>query len=752
MTNMLNEWRREKCLYLALAFLSANIGLIGLSAMGFDFIVVRQIVGFVCLTFIPGNLILRLLKIRNLNAVETILYSVGLSIAFVMLTGLFINAAFPYFGVSKPISTLPVTITLTVCTIILGVAAYVSDRSYQPPMKKRPDKRELSISSVLILVLLPFIASIGALWVTYRQENTILLILICLLAIIPLLVVKGIISKRLFPLAIVVISVSLLLHQTLISPYLTGWDIHTENYFQRLVIANGFWDASIDNNVNAMISITMLCPVFSIVLGIDSTWVFKIIYPVIFSLVPLAIFEICRQQIGSQKAFFAAFFFMSVLVFFTEMTALARQQIAELYFVLFILLIVENKLNQLQKTIMAVVFLMSMTVSHYGLAYIGVAFFGIGWVLLKLIKSKIGKPGKFLFREYSSASTFTGTLVILYMVFLLCGYMYLSTGSNLNTIVYVGKSLYSNLTDFFNFRSRETIVGTALGVDFAYQSIYGKSFRIIQYLTQLFIVLGLIKTILKPRDSKFKLEYVVLSIVAMLILGCCIIILSFSNFLNMSRFYHIALITLSPFCILGGEMLWQWLCRLFKSISMIFNKRQFVATGYSSFGNDSKFFYSLFTLFILIPYFLFNTGFIFEISNLGYVPGHIPVSMSLSNYRVDFTDYYWKEAAGGKWLADRCNKKTIVYGDEYSVLLLDDWLQGVTSDTFSSNFEEVKDKFYIFLREWNIVQGETILMDVSGLNVNRKRVKISSCRPLSNMLVYNNLVYDNSGSQIFIQE
>lgn len=748
---MLNEWRIEKYLSLALAFLLANIGLIGLSALGFDIVVLRQIVGFIFLTFIPGNLILRILKIRNLNVVETILYSVGLSIAFIMLTGLFINVVFPHIGISKPISTLPVTLTLTIFMIILGAAAYISNKSYQPLLNKHHEKTELSVPSVLILTLLPFIASLGALWLTYRQENTVLLILICIIAIMPVLAIKGIIPRKLFPLAIFVISFSLLLHQTLISPYLTGWDIHIENYYQGLVVANGFWDASIPNNVNAMISITMLCPIYSIILGIDSIWVFKIFYPIIFSLVPLAVFEICRKQIGCKKAFLATFFFMSMLVFFTEMTALARQQIAELFFVLIVLLMIDNKLSQLQKTIMVIVFAMSMTVSHYGLAYIGIAFFGVGWILFKIIKSKT-----VINEEYNSTNTFTGTLVILYVVFLLSWYMYLSTGSNFNTIVYISNSLYSNLADFFNFTTRESLVGTALGLDFAHQSVSGKCFRIIQYLTQLFIILGLLKTIVKPKIYKFKLEYIALSMVAVLILFCCISIPLFANYLHVTRFYHIALITLSPFCILGGEILWQWLYRLFKSVLIRLKKWPLVLAQVDILSSKNNVFYSLFTVFILIPFFLFNTGFIFEITNEKYVPGTIPVSMSLSNYRVDFTDYYWKEAAGCKWLSDRCNKKTIVYGDHYSVLLLNDWLNGVTLKTFSTDiealFEEIQNKFCIFLREWNIVQGEALLKDVRGAELFEKRISISDCQHLSNMINYKNLVYDNSGSQIIIQD
>lgn len=51
----------------------------------------RQILGFLFLTVLPGLLILRILKLNKLHTIEIILYSVGLSIAFVMFFGLLLN-------------------------------------------------------------------------------------------------------------------------------------------------------------------------------------------------------------------------------------------------------------------------------------------------------------------------------------------------------------------------------------------------------------------------------------------------------------------------------------------------------------------------------------------------------------------------------------------------------------------------------------------------------------------------------------
>ena len=84
-----SDWEIKKCLWISLAVLLANLGLIGLAASGFDIPILRQTVGFIFLAFIPGILILRILKIHNAGIIESLIYSVGLSIAFIYFAGLF---------------------------------------------------------------------------------------------------------------------------------------------------------------------------------------------------------------------------------------------------------------------------------------------------------------------------------------------------------------------------------------------------------------------------------------------------------------------------------------------------------------------------------------------------------------------------------------------------------------------------------------------------------------------------------------
>ena len=66
--------------------------------------------------------------------------------------------------------------------------------------------------------------------------------------------------------------------------------------------------------------------------------------------------------------------------------------------------------------------------------------------------------------------------------------------------------------------------------------------------------------------------------------------------LNTERTLHIALILVAPLCILGGETFFKYIFKHIRSISL------------------SQSTYAKMMLIILIPYFLFNTGFVWDLA------------------------------------------------------------------------------------------------------------------------------------------
>ena len=338
-------------------------------AIFLDIPFLRQILGFLFLTFLPGLVILHILRLNKLSRVETILYSVGLSIAFSMSTGFFINLLYPFFGIPNPLSTVPLIITISILVILLSVISYLRNKGLSGFVSI--DIKELYSPSVLFLVLLPFLIVLVACLFYFYGNNVILLLLLGLISLAVILAVFGVIQTKLFPLVIVTTALGLLLYQVLTPFYfLAPGDLQWEYYTYKIVEMNSYWDPATSGNLNAMLSVVMYPTIFSKLLNIDGAWILKIVYPLIFALVPLALYRVYQKQTTERVAFLSSFFFMSVFAFFITLPFIPRQEIAGLFYALLILLLVSKEMNGLARAALVIIFGGSIIVSHYGLSYI----------------------------------------------------------------------------------------------------------------------------------------------------------------------------------------------------------------------------------------------------------------------------------------------------------------------------------------------------------------------------------------------
>ncbi len=780
-----NNWELKKCLWMSLAFLLAALALVWLAASGFDIPVLRQIISFIFLTFIPGILILRILRIHNINAIESLVYSVGLSLAFIMFTGLFANFILPLIGILKPISALPLVATLAIFTLILGAIAYMRDRDFTRANAVVHFGMGKTLSlSYLPLFLLPIIAILGAYLVNLYQNNFLLLFFIIVIGCVVALVAFDRFPKDAYPLVIAMIAVSFLLHVSLISLQLNGADMHVEYYFQNQVGLNGYWDFTIPHNYNTALSVVLLAPIYSLLLNMEVVWVFKIIYPLIFCLVPLVLFNIFRDQIGDKKAFLSTFFFMSMPMF-VGMPMGVRNYVAQLFFALVILLMIDRKLALNQRATLAIIFAISLIVSHYASGYIFLAFLLGGWAIVALIRSPAGrKVWGWLTRKsgglpqgLDSQGAFPhkimAVIIGICLVSALGWYGGIAQGKALKTITRIGESQYSLLSEelpkviqpsepgepgkpgkpgepgeprskFLDPTAREALIGTAVGLDFASASPLGKGFRVFLYLTELFIVVGFLWMVLRPKGFKFKPEYIALGIVAALILVACIVIPKFSAYLRVQRFYHISLFLLAPFCILGGEALWHVISKLAKSVSYRLKAKRVLASSPHS-GESSLVYLRFFTLAILIPFFLLNAGFFFEVTgSQQFAMNDSPSSVALSSYRLDMAVFNQEEAEAVNYLAGIIDDDTLVGADRWGRLILIDQLGGQVAQFPDSG--EVPDNVYIFLRSWNVDKQEILVVVHHGVQTVFKHVNLNEMPAL---LDGRKLIYDNGGAQIW---
>ncbi|MCK4732578.1 MAG: DUF2206 domain-containing protein, partial [Methanophagales archaeon] len=544
-----------------------------------------------------------------------------------------------------------------------------------------------------------------------------------------------VIPKKLYPLAVFVIAISLLYHTSLISMYIWGWDIHTEYFTASLVKTSSYWNYSYAfSNVNAVLSIVMLAPIFSNICGLSITWAFKIIYPFLFSLVPLGLYQVFKKQTDEKIAFLSCFFFVSIFNFYGEMLALARQQIAELFFVLLILLMVDKHADKIKRSFLFIVFGVSLAVSHYALSYIYMFSLIAAWLLLVLAEkpeiqklmnnfySKFGRKREKLAGNPSSLKikkedrTIRSTFVLLFITFTLAWYMNLSSSSAFISIVHIGDHIASSI--FTEFLSAETAEGLRIITTKTVSPLHTVP-KYLHLTTQFFISVGVLTLLLKRSEMKFKKEYVAFTVVSFVICFAAIAVPHFASSIATTRLYHITLFFLAPFCVIGGITVFRMVHRVVKTSWK--NQREISSL-------------KVLSLFLAI-FFLFNSGWIYEVAKDN------PTSIAL-NSTIDYPRFNNQEVLGAKWLHGVKGSNPL-YADGYRRLLLSSFEWGQLK-TFPVGVDKIQDNTYMYFGNLNIKKKEVLLVDVkSARRVTREYINSSQ------IVDGRNQIYNNGGAQVY---
>ncbi len=763
-----SDWPLGRLLAVCAIFCVLTSTLIVLTYAGCDVPVLRPIAGFIFLTSIPGALIMRILRIHKIGILESMVYMFGLSIAFVMVSGALIDLLLPLAGVRQPLTLLPVTVAYEFLVLILMLLAWIRDKGFIPGPEETTVEK-LSLIPVLTLLLLISLTVLGAAVNGVFQNN--ILLLICLagiVVIVGLAAFDRFIRPVMYPLTIFTIGLCLLYQTTLMSPYPIGSDIFTEHQFYRLAADSGLWDGSIPSIVNSCLSITILAPVYSLIMGVDGNWLFKIVYPLIFALVPLILFEVFNRQIGPKKAFLSVFFFVSVPTFSIELIALCRQQIAELFLALIVLLLVDRKLSTWQKTTALIIFTLSMIVSHYALGLIGFAYFVILVLGMLFFRSRLfgrlwgraaDEAGESLFTAGSVSVKSLILVIAVYLVAASCWYGLAGAGLNasmfksiwaeqtgiittqIDGIVHAtgqaagqASSQTSAAIQFFN---RDGLIRTALGLDFAEATPAGKVFRILQYITQLLLVIGILKTLFRPGKSGFKPEFLSLSIAGVCLILASLIIPRFADYLNITRLYHLALMTLAPFCILGGVAVWEWAISVRRK-----TKRSYTADHFDSVGC-----LRFVTLVVLIPYFLFTAGIVYEVTGHSMTEkADLPYSIALSSYRLDLAGVLSsRDGAAAQWAGIYSDNTTSIHADRHAANLLSFYQFPGRIQELRRDADDPTAGSLVYLNGINLEREQITIAVSTGL---RQFVAFKDISGLEEILTLSHRVYGNGGAQV----
>ena len=730
----------NKPLLIIISLQLALVGSIGFDELGLSVPLLREVIGFVYLTFVPGFLIFTIFKVNHENATETLLYSVGLSLAFLMFVGALINSLYPLVGIPDPISEIPLFATFSTVTLILCMILYF--RTLRTRFDVSVSLNSSHLPPLLFLLLIPFISIFGSYLNRYFNNSIILLSLLIIIASIPLLVAFDKIPSKLYAFAIFIISISLLYFGTLHTPYLTGRDSNWEYYIANLVKSTHRWDPKIPFKGYAMLGITMLRPIYSIITGLSLNDVYKLTAPLIFSFVPLGIYEVARRQTTDDKiAFLSSFFFMSFWSFYTKLAQLYRQQLAMLFLILLILSITHMKADgkKTKHSLLILFFSFGLITSHYGTSYLFM-FILIGVVILLAITEK-----SFFFKNIRSS--LSANFAIFYVILAMGWYMYVASGSLLATVAKIGEHIITNIrTAFFS--------PELSGMRWVTRELYSPSYEILRwlhYLTLVFIFIGLLliiyrmgkKSYREEQSQSFQIEHILFSILCVSLLLAWVVIPTGSP-IDLARVYPVTLLWLAPICIVGGLFIIRSLAKLF---------------GPHLSEKDALIILALFFGIFL----LFNSGFVPAVTGeYQYMDSLAKANIEKANpyLKADFYSGYYtdKEVYGAKWLAENRETKYKVYAGWSSVLL---WSYGeiprfnnwppeeseiyytITSSSTISDFDE---KSYIYLREINYIDHVMINTEEKW---KEKRVYYDISALIKEVDRFRNKIYSNRGSVIY---
>ena len=557
----------------------------------FDVPILRQVFGFLFLAFIPGYVILKALRIES-KKTDTALLSVGLSLSVVMLIGLMMSTLSPLIGLVNPLTLSPLVLVIscvTLCILFIGCRPDL--------MSADPQANEKPWASAVFQALLFLIPALGIIGTVYNNAP-ILLTTILLMAVYYAFGHSSRIAPTNYQLLIVlVISLTLIFHTSLISRYVMGEDMHIEAYVFRQTQMRGSWvspGVGVDTGIarfDSVLSITILPTVCSAILDFGEETIFKILFPLLFSLVPLVLYRVYETQTNKTIAFLSVLFFMASPMFFgVESLTLARQMIAELLMALSIFLLFEKSIAIGRRSILLIILGAGLIVSHYALAYLYVFLIILSFVVL---------------RKWRSKDVLSASLVLLLFSMTFGWYVYVSDAPLLKVSEDIKRISNNFMTDIYRPEARSSQVATLVSAPPTIVSVIN---RIIFLATNSLIAIGVAESVLRGRKSELDSKYRLMSLVALIIMIACVALPGVAGTFNFTRFYGMTMIFLAPFFVLGGQTLLQ---RSSRAISRLSTK----TSRLHRLTNKTILSLQLISI-LLTASFLFNIGFVEHVTGV----------------------------------------------------------------------------------------------------------------------------------------
>lgn len=679
----------------------------------------RQILGFLCFTIIPGLLILHILKLNKIEFLKKFVLSIGLSVSFLIFAGLLVNSFYPL--ILKPLSLEPILISFNVILLILAFIAYKrnkNDFDVNDVFNFKLDLKGKLTSPLIFPILFPFMAVFGTYLMNTQGNNIILLAMLFLIPayVVALVYLGDRIPDATYPVAVWMIGMSLLLMHGLTCKYITGSDIHIEYYVFQLTSNNFQWDIpNYSHAYNACLSITILPTIYELLTSIKGVYIYKLIAQLIFSISPLGLYVLFKKYISKEYNFLSCIFFMSQGTFASLIIETIRQEIAILFFILAMMVFFDTKIDILNKRILFIVFMFGVIVSHYTTAYLFFLIMLLSWLMVAAPKT------------FKSKRNITATILLLFFVIIFFWYGQItqvpfSAGVNFFELT------FRNLGNFFLIESRDSAALSVVGMGMEEGIPYTIRFWV-RNITFFFIAIGALDLLRKYKTSKFGTEYLLMMVVCAGMVWSMLILPFVASGYGITRLYLQALVLLAPCFVIGGDVFTRGILRI-KSIKTPKIQTRSVLSV---------------ILIVLILQFMCATTVIFNMFG-------IPISEDLNakgNLRKSLY-IYEGEVVGAKWLANHKLDNFLICCDApgYQRIYLGYESAGryklprINTKYFANN--KTLSQGHIYLRHTNVVDGK-----IQPTAIYPTYSQVNNTDEYPHLFIGKSIIYNNGGAEVW---
>ena len=456
-------------------------GIIGLDKIGIDIPIIREVIVFIYLIFIPGLLILKNLGLEVSTPMKLLLLSITTSVSTLTILSTLENIILsPFYD--KPISEEPLMVTIYGFTIFLTLVCLCRGNQYLNLiflLNLQQVRLFLFFSFILLLMIVGKI----------KENKMLIFISLVVISIFPIIITLRKIDERVYPFIIWIISLCLLL---LTEPPAGVWKTG------EVVKITEIWDSSYPLTHNSLVSIVLLHPVFSILTGINVAVITNIVDTLLVSLIPVSLYMIYNKFFSPVHSFLASLVF-SFYPFYPQLLNMNRTGFAFLFVSLFFLILLSKEVNLRSKRLLLIIFTFSIITSHYGTTYL---------FMLVLIQIFIMYLYNKKFRNIEDGFI-SSTFVTLLFTLSFSWYLYTSKAVNFEWGVGMYRYILTNLQDFFNPEESAAVrafVTRSLTPSFSLEAT-----KWLLFMLFIFIIIGAIKILYLYIKNKVNVIYAILT-------------------------------------------------------------------------------------------------------------------------------------------------------------------------------------------------------------------------------------------------